>query len=165
MTRKEELIDALQRSFDGPVWHGPSLEEALADVTAEEASYRPAADVHTIRELVLHAAAWAGEVANRLDGNPPGEPAQGDWPESDLNEGWEDAVQQVFSARDDLLAAIRDQSEADLDLLVGIDPDPPLGTGSTRCGMVLGLIQHNAYHGGQILLIKKILRADALHTE
>lgn len=159
MTRKEELIDALQRSFDGPAWHGPSLEEALADVTAEEASYRPAADVHTIWELALHAAAWAGEVANRLDGNAPGEPAQGDWPEPDLEEGWEDAVQQVFSARDDLLAAMRDQSEEELDIMVGnADLDPPVGTGFTRYGMVLGLIQHNVYHGGQILYAKKFIR-------
>lgn len=159
MTRKEELIDALKRSFDGPAWHGASLEEALADVNAEEASYRPSADVHTIWELALHVAAWAGEVANRLDGNPPGEPAQGDWPEPDLEEGWEDAVHQVFSARDDLLAAIRDQSEEELDLLVGTGEDPALGTGFTRYGMVLGLIQHNGYHGGQILYVKKLFRA------
>lgn len=159
MTRKEELIEALKRSFDGPAWHGPSLEEALADVTAEEASYRPATDVHTIWELALHAAAWAGEVANRLDGNEPGEPMEGDWPEPDLDEGWEDAVQLVFSARDDLLAAIRDQSEKELDQLVGTGEDPALGTGFTRYGMVLGLIQHNVYHGGQIMYAKKLVRS------
>lgn len=159
MTRKEELIDSLKRSFDGTAWHGPSLEEALADVTAEEASYRPAADVHTIWELALHAAAWAGEVANRLDGNEPGAPIEGDWPEPDLEEGWEDAVQHVFSARDDLLAAMRDQSEEELDMYVGTGEDPALGTGFTRYGMVLGLIQHNGYHGGQIVFAKKLIRS------
>ena len=158
MTRKEELIDTLQRSFDGPAWHGPALADALADVTAEEASYRPT-EAHSIWELALHAAAWAGEVANRLDGNPPGEPAQGDWPAPDLDLGWEDAVQQVFSARDDLLAAVRDQSEEELDLFVGTGEDPALGTGFTRYGMVLGLVQHNCYHGGQISLLKKLIRA------
>lgn len=153
MTRKDELIDVVKRSFDGPAWHGPSLEEALADVTAEEAAYRPAESVHSIWELALHAAAWAGEVANRLDGNPSGEPAQGDWPEPDLDLGWEDAVQQVFSARDDLLAALRDQSEEELDLMVGDEP------GFTRYATVLGLAQHNGYHGGQIVLLKKLIRS------
>ena len=159
MTRKEELIDTLTRSFDGPAWHGPALADTLADVTAEEAMYRPAKSVHSIWELALHAAAWAGEVANRLDGNSPGEPAQGDWPAPDLDLGWEDAVQEVFSARDDLLAAVRDQSEEDLDRFVGTDEDPALGTGFTRYGMVVGLAQHNCYHGGQIAVLKKLIRA------
>ena len=159
MTRKEALIETVKRSFDGHAWHGPALADALADVTAEEAMYRPAESVHSIWEIALHAAAWAGEVANRLDGNPPGEPAAGDWPEIDLDAGWEDAVQLIFNARDDLLAAIRDQSEEDLDLPVGTGEDPALGTGFTRYGMVVGLTQHNAYHGGQIVILKKLIRA------
>src|SRR5688500_1801038 len=159
MTRKEELIDTLKRSFDGPAWHGPALADALADVIAEEAMYRPADTVHSIWELTLHAAAWAGEVANRLDGNPPGEPAQGDWPAPDLDLGWEDAVQEVFSARDDLLAALRDQSEEELDLVVGTGEDPALGTGFTRYGMVRGRAQHNCYHAGQSAIAKKLIRA------
>ncbi|MGQ0561333.1 MAG: DinB family protein [Gemmatimonadota bacterium] len=161
MTRKEQLIDALTRSFDGPAWHGPALQDALADVTAEEASFRPANHVHSMWELTLHVAGWAGEVANRLNGNAPKEPAAGDWPAPGApdNDGWEDALQQVFNARDTLIAAVRAQTEEDLDSTVGTSLDTTLGTGFTRLAMVDGVIQHNAYHGGQIMLLKKIIRA------
>ncbi|MGQ0814477.1 MAG: DinB family protein [Gemmatimonadota bacterium] len=159
MTRKDELIDALTRSFDGNAWHGPALQDALADVTAEEAMYRPAEHVHSIWEITLHTASWAGEVAKRLQGAAPGEPELGDWPEPSLDFGWEDALQQLINARDLLLAAVRDQSEADLDSMVGTSVDAPLGIGFSRSGMVQGVIQHNAYHGGQVVLLKKVIRA------
>lgn len=160
MNRTDELLDALNRSFDGPAWHGPALADVLADVTAEEAMYRPARHVHSIWEITLHAAAWIDEVASRLEGKTPDEPAAGDWPEPDNldNDGWEDAVQQVFSARDRLLAAVRQQTEQDLDATTGTSSevaDSPV----SRYGMVSGVIQHNAYHAGQISYLARLIRA------
>jgi uncharacterized damage-inducible protein DinB len=160
---KDELIDALTRSFNGEAWHGPAVADVLADVTAEEALYRPAKHVHSIWEITLHIAAWAGEVASRLRGQPPGEPEDGDWREARGldNDAWEEAIQEVFSARDELIAAIREQSDADLAIMIGSHPEPALATGFSRAASVLGVIQHNAYHGGQIAVLKKEIRATA----
>jgi uncharacterized damage-inducible protein DinB len=160
---KDELIDTLTRSFNGEAWHGPALAEVLADVTAEEALYRPAQQVHSIWEITLHSAAWAREVASRLRGNPPGEPEGGDWrvAEGLDNDAWEDAIQEVFAARDELLATIREQSEADLEIMIGTNPEPALATGFSRAASVLGVVQHNSYHGGQISLLKRLIRATA----
>lgn len=160
MTR-DELIDALERSFNGEAWHGPAVADALADVTAEEALYRPAADVHTIWEITLHIAAWAREVASRLRGREPGEPDGGDWREAEGldNDAWEAAIQEVFSARDELIAEVRRQSDDDLATMIGSRPEPALATGFSRAASVLGVIQHNGYHGGQISLLKKLIRS------
>jgi len=161
MTHKEELLDALRRSFDGDAWHGPALQDVLADVNAEEALWKPARHVHSIWEITLHAAGWAREVASRLRGNAPAEPAGGDWREVGGNadeEGWQDAVQQVFEARDALLATVRDMAEADLDDTSGTSLEPAPGTGFSRAGLIAGITQHNAYHTGQIALLKKQVR-------
>jgi uncharacterized damage-inducible protein DinB len=155
--RKDELIDQLQRSVSGPAWHGDALAQLLADVTAEEARFRPAPDVHSIWEITLHIAAWAREVASRMRGNQPGEPAGGDWRKAQGRDdkAWEAAIQEVFDACDELIAEIRKQSEADLETMIGTNPEPALATGFSRAASVLGVIQHNAYHGGQIALLKK----------
>jgi len=161
MTRKEELHDMLRRSFDGEAWHGPALADALADVRAEEALWRPARHAHSIWEITLHTAGWALEVASRLQGIAPQEPEAGDWPEPDEHageDGWQDAIQRLFNNRDVALAAVRAQSEADLDTMIGTSIDPPLGTGFSRAGLIAGLAQHNCYHAGQISLIKKLIR-------
>jgi hypothetical protein len=42
---------------------------------------------------------------------------------------------------------------------VGGERDAPLGTGVTYAEMVQGLLQHDAYHGGQIGLLRKALGA------
>ena len=38
MTEIERIEDQLKRSLEGEAWHGPALEELLADVTAEQAA-------------------------------------------------------------------------------------------------------------------------------
>jgi uncharacterized damage-inducible protein DinB len=162
MTRKDELIDTLRRSFDGEAWHGPALADALADVKAEEALWRPAMHVHSIWEITLHVAAWAGEVASRLQGGAPKEPETGDWPAPDEKsgeDGWQDAIQRLFNNRDIVCAVARDLDEDDLDIMSGTSIDPPLGTGFSRAGLIEGLAQHNAYHAGQISLLKKMIRS------
>ena len=40
---------------------------------------------------------------------------------------------------------------------VGTARDAPLGTGVSFAAMVAGLVQHDAYHGGQIGLLRKAL--------
>ena len=39
------------------------------------------------------------------------------------------------------------------------DRNPALGTGVTHRAMVHGVIQHNAYHSGQISLLRRALRS------
>ena len=162
MTRKEELFDTLRRSFDGEAWHGPALADALADVRAEEALWRPALHVHSIWEITLHVAGWALEVSSRLGGGQPKEPETGDWPEPDESageDGWQDAVQRLFNSRDVALAAVRTLAEEELAVMSGTSIDPPLGTGFSRAGLIEGLAQHNTYHAGQISLLKKMIRS------
>ncbi len=77
----EFLADQVLLAHDGPAWHGAALAENLADLTAAEAAAHPIAGTHSTWELVLHMAAWAGEVQRRLDGAVPSLPAEGDWPE------------------------------------------------------------------------------------
>lgn len=162
MTRKEELLDTLRRSFDGEAWHGPALKDVLADVSADEATWRPAPGVHSIWEITLHATGWAREVASRLNGGESKEPAGGDWPEPASGKaaaGWQRAVQQLFKARDEVLHAARQLSDDDFDAMHGTVINSALGTGFSSAGLIEGAAQHNAYHGGQMALLKKMVRA------
>ena len=54
MTEIERIEDQLKRSLEGEAWHGPALEELLADVRAEQAAAKPVPPAHSIWEIVLH---------------------------------------------------------------------------------------------------------------
>lgn len=156
------LVDQLERVHAGDPWHGASRASLLADVTAQEARTRPAS-VHSIWELVLHMTAWTREVTRRLQGGLAAEPAMGDWP-APPSPSDERAWRAALSALDEAHVALRDTVRAfdasRLDTRVGDERNAALGTGVTFAQTINGLVQHDAYHSGQIALVKKMVRAD-----
>ena len=56
-----------------------------------------------------------------------------------------------------LAEAIATFDDAMLPEEMGTDRDAPLGTGVSYYAMLHGLIQHDAYHAGQIMLLRKAL--------
>ena len=166
------LVDTLRRSVDGPAWHGPALSEALDGLDSHAAATRPIPHAHTIWELVLHLTAWTREVTRRAEGAAPAMPPEGDWPEEPMRcdeEHWRDARRRLVEANHALLAAVERMDPARLDARMAPTPEPgapppsdaALGVRHTVHGMLVGLAEHNAYHGGQIALLRRALAARA----
>ena len=155
------LAEQVDGALAGPAWHGASLEENLKGLSPEQAAAHPVAEAHSIWELVLHVTAWAGEVARRLGGAEPAMPAEGDWPAvKDQSPGaWTEALHRLRHAHVALVDAVRRLPVERWTQRVGVERDAPLGTGVTYAEMVQGLVQHDAYHGGQIGLLRKALGA------
>ena len=153
------LREELRRSLHGPAWHGPALLEVLCDVSPREAQERPVASAHSIADLAFHALAWMEEVTRRLGGTQPALPARGDWPSDDTALPTVEAVRLLRTAGEALDASLATFPAAQLDALVGGgERDAAAGTGVSYADMLHGLAQHNAYHGGQIALLKRGLR-------
>ena len=70
MNQIELIVDQLQHAYAGEAWHGPSLEELLTGVTAEQALARPLAGAHSIWELTMHIGVWMSAARRRLAGDP-----------------------------------------------------------------------------------------------
>lgn len=142
--------------YAGPAWHGPCLRDALQGVTAREAAARPIPAAHSIFELTHHIGAWIGEVESRLRGNPSGLPAEGDWPgDTRVDESsWREVVTRVESRHSALMAFLPTLDPSRLDAIV--DPNAPGPSGKVTGYILLhGLAQHNAYHIGQIMLLRR----------
>jgi uncharacterized damage-inducible protein DinB len=155
----ETLYDELRRSVECEAWYGPSLMEALAGVDPALAAWRPAPQVHTIWELVLHAIGWIDEVRARLSGQFHAEPVGGDWPQlPDVPDGeaWRETNERLWRTWQGLAEAIRAFPPARWTERMGEERIPELGTGLTYAATVHGLAQHNAYHAGQIMLLRRM---------
>ena len=157
----EHIAESLRQSLSGSPWHGPSVAALLADVTPADAAAHPVSGAHSILEVVLHLAAWTQEVGSRLRGNPPGLPAPGDWPApaGDPAAAWADARRRLDEAHADLLGLVQELPAARLSERVGEAQEPWLGTNVSCAIMLTGLAQHDAYHGGQIAILKRALRS------
>jgi uncharacterized damage-inducible protein DinB len=149
MTELERLAQAIERTVSGPVWHGMSLSELLDGMTEDDAVARPIEDAHSIWELVLHIAAWARIVERRLAMVPIPEAIDDeDWPPlpRPTARAWRDTVERLSASHRSLAAAVRTLDPALLDAIV------PSRSYPLR-EMLHGVVEHGAYHGGQIAVL------------
>lgn len=161
MGELERISNELRLAYQGDAWHGPSVRAALEGVDARMATTRLAPSAHTICELLLHMTAWTREVARRLKLGIAQEPEAGDWPPGHpTNDGeWKAIVAAFEAANEEALDAIAHLNDRVLDERIGDARDPALGSGVTRYVTLHGLVQHHAYHTGQISLLKKAIGA------
>ena len=155
----DDIAARILKAVTGPAWHGPSLQELLADLTAAEAVARAPAGLHTIGALVRHVRFWCEDSRRRLPARGEAaaavpEPGTGeDWPAfGPIDEpGWVRERGALVESHQALAAAVR-QLPADL-LAVKVP-----GRKVTFEDMLRGVVEHAAYHGGQIAILKRSLR-------
>lgn len=152
------LTDQLEREQRNDPWHGPSMAAVLEPVDAEAAAAHPAPGAHSIWEIVLHLTAWNREVTRRLRDGDARDPADGDWPivpATPTDGAWRDALSRLRASQDELRAAIEALSPERWAARISGPRDPALGTGITNREMLYGVLQHEAYHTGQMALLAK----------
>ena len=161
MPLAKQILDSLDKAHHGDAWYGPSTESLLAGLTAADAARRPLGSVHSIWELVLHMIAWQNEVGRRLGGSAPAWPEEGDWQDIDTpnEEDWERAKAALADSTRRLIEHLA-TPWIDYAAPVGTVRSRELGTGVTLAETVIGLLQHNAYHTGQIALLRRAIESE-----
>jgi hypothetical protein len=102
-------------------------------------------------------AVWTREVASRVRGADAKNPPE-DWPAQEFGGGekaWQAAKDDLADAQKELEQAVDELNPDDLLRLIGDQRDPSLGTGLPVGTVIRGLLQHHAYHQGQISLLKR----------
>jgi uncharacterized damage-inducible protein DinB len=151
MSEIERITDQLRRAFEGDAWHGPSVREVLEGVTPEMAARKVLPDAHTIWEIVLHITAWENFVRRRLEGETvKGPTGAEDWPvvHDTSPAAWRRTIDALVEKHNQLIQAISKMSEEKLNETV---PE----TDFSYYVLLHGVVQHDLYHSGQIVLLKK----------
>lgn len=148
MTNGERIAADLRRAWNGAPWHGPSAAEVIGRVNARQAATRRARASHTPWQLVLHLTTWVEVPLRRLDdpAHDPAESADFPDPSSTSDDQWRHDVAQLGAAVERLAQRVALMSD---DALAA-----PVGTrGYSYATMLDGVVQHLAYHAGQIALL------------
>jgi uncharacterized damage-inducible protein DinB len=152
MSEIHRILDQMDRAFSGDAWHGPSLMSVLDGIFAEDASKHPIHGAHSIWELVNHVAAWSTISRHRLAGETVEITAERDWPPvwevSDA--AWKRALDNLVESRARLRDSIQGFSDEHLE-------EKAAGPDYSRYVVLHGVIQHDLYHAGQIVMLKKAL--------
>ena len=152
MQRKDILIKGWDFAIDIEGWY-PPLKAALEGVNPQHAHWKPEGEAsHSIGELVIHLLYYKKRFLYRLE--------QKDWT-IDINSNdetfqnatyatpgaWPGLVNELQSVNISIREKLSGLEDQDLDKVL---PKDPIG------GQILDLIMHDAYHTGQIILIRKL---------
>ena len=145
----QSILSLLKRSFEKNAWHGPTVKEAIEGLTQQQVSTR-IQHTHSIIELVAHMTAWRVFVISRLTGNDSFEVTD------DLNfpkeTDWEKVIQNLFESQVQLLKAVELFPDSRLHEIV-----PHAEYRYSYYTLLHGIIHHDLYHTGQIMLIRRSL--------
>ena len=160
--RLEEALRHLHPPPGTKLWHGgASVLGALRGLSPEVAAWRPYPDRHSIWALALHVAYWNYAVRRRITGeerggfprapsNFPGVP-----PEA-TKAAWKDDRGLVKAQHELLVEALTDFDPSRLDEFAGSD------TKTTYADLVTGIVLHDTYHAGQIVMLKRLAASHGL---
>jgi uncharacterized damage-inducible protein DinB len=155
----ERLRRELTTTMDGDPWYGSAVSNILDGIDADTAAAHPLEGAHSIWELVAHMTGWVNEAKRRLEGGVHRLPAEGDWPtiRSTTAEAWNNALAALRRAHEELARTIETGEDSGLSRQVGGAQVDAMGHPVTFYQTIIGILQHDAYHAGQIALLKKAL--------
>jgi hypothetical protein len=150
MSALELLLANLDAAYDTRGWHGTTLRGSLRGLKPADVYWRPPKARHNIWELVAHAAYWKYAVRRRLTAEKRGSFSikGSNWFESPSRGGedtWRDAVETLDVEHHRLRDVIESLDDAALN-------------DRKKTRMIYGVAAHDAYHTGQIQLIKRLRR-------
>jgi hypothetical protein len=162
--RLVEIIRLLDPEPGTRLWHGgASTLGCLRGVAADQAAWKPHPDRHSIWALTLHLAYWKYAVRRHLDDSPMGSfpRSPSNWPavpDPPDERSWKDDRTLLRREHEQLVAAIRGFDPGRL------DEEAP-GSGAYRLADLLyGIAMHDAYHVGQIQMLKRIYQSGSTGT-
>ena len=150
MTTGERLASELRRAWNGEPWHGPSAAAVLSRLDARRAALARSRGSHSPWEVVRHLTTWVDVPLRRLDDAAYDPAADEDFPApaSLTDAQWQHDVARLGDALEQLALRVGAMPDAALEAPVG-------DRGYTATRMMDGVVQHLAYHAGQVALLAR----------
>ncbi len=150
MNEINRIVKLFTDMHHGDCWVGVNFKTALQGLNAETAGKVNIENSNSIWMLIGHVIYWRTAVVNRLNGTLDA-PTFHDFalPEAFTDENWKQLLKDFESTYHLLTNAIKHFNEKKL-----YDPSPVKE--QTYYDLMMGCLQHDAYHLGQLMLLKKI---------
>lgn len=136
------LLEQLRTTHTQEDWFAPA-SVAVADLTAEQAKWTPGHGGHSVGQLAYHLWFWDARSLQQFKGEKPAAyNGNNDETFTDFSEAqWNDLVKQLNQVMSDWERAVEQADDAKL---------------AANASLIEHVAEHNAYHIGQILYVRKL---------
>lgn len=149
-TETQRIKELLIQIYEGEAWHGPSIKRILENISVAIAAQRLPGS-HNIIEMVRHMVIWRQFVIARLEGdNAYDVIADENWTHVDELQAfaWFEATEKLEKSQERLVALLDQMPDTRLYETVANRP-------YNYYTLLHGILQHDVYHLGQIVLLRK----------
>jgi uncharacterized damage-inducible protein DinB len=152
MSESKRVSNLYQSIYNGNPWLEVTLAHTLENVTAEQAYRKINPNLNTIWEIVNHLIQWRRNILRRMQGETVTTPDHNYFvPILDSSEAsWEQSLQSLGKSQELWDAFFEDFDDQDFEKIY-------VNNGHTYYEHIHGIIQHDVYHLGQIVILKKLL--------
>lgn len=150
MNEPQRIRQLFENLYNGNPWLEITLAGTLANISAEQASAKKYAGQNSIWEITNHLVEWRLNVLERVNGKTIITPEHNYiLPIEDTSaEAWQKTLQELKESQVKWTTFLSAMNEA---ALSNVYPQ----NGHTHYEHIHGIIQHDAYHLGQIVLLSK----------
>ncbi|NRB47144.1 MAG: DinB family protein [Saprospiraceae bacterium] len=152
----QALIRRFEAIYDGQPWYGTNILSSLQNIRPEVSVRSLLPEKKNIAEILRHMVAWRQFLIEHLQGNHSYVIELNtalDWPAVD-GLSWEELLEEFAASQTTILSLLAEQEDALLKKL--------LSNGQHQYNfryLIEGVLQHDAYHLGQINLLGAFFRS------
>lgn len=155
MSESKRISKLFSDLYNGNPWTLVKITDLLDGITADQAAQRPVPGANTIWQLVQHCNGWRDNVLRKLKGETPGSPEDNFISDpTDITEHAWNTLKKQF-----------DKTEKEWELWMNtledeilLDGYAPSKNEFTIYEVIHGILHHDNYHFGQIMILKKLVR-------
>lgn len=152
MQESKRIIKLFNDLYNGSPWIDVNITTTLKDITAQQASKKILPGRNSIWEIVNHIISWRLNVLQRVQGKAIASPDDNYFVEiKDASAlAWKNTLKQLKDSQTKWIDFLKKHNEKNFEKIYKVN-------GMSYYEHIHGIIQHDAYHLGQIILLTKLL--------
>ncbi len=150
MKETDRSLKLFEDLYNGNPWIDVNLFSVLSQISANQASKKILPHLNSIWEMANHLISWRMNVLQRVQGKIMKAPENNYFSpiEDTCESAWSDTVDRLQESQQQWIDFLKTFKEEDFDEIY-------TGNNMTYYDHIHGIIQHDAYHLGQIVLLTK----------
>lgn len=149
-TESQRLVSLFEKLYDGSPWIDINLVSVLKQITANQANQRVIQNCNTIWEITNHLISWRQNVLQRVNGNIIKSPSNNYFEaiKDSSEQAWRNTLQELYETQRQWLQFLKTFETSQFETLYEVNE-------MTYYEHIHGILQHDCYHLGQIVLLAK----------
>lgn len=152
MKETKRIAKLFEDLYNGSPWIDVTIMDTLKNISAEQAAKKVIPERNSIWQIVNHIIAWRENVLLRVQGNEMITPNNNYFTQLEIisETEWQKALERLVNSQEQWIHFLENFDESQFDKIYASNK-------MTYYEHIHGILQHDAYHLGQIVLLSKLV--------